>query len=118
MYLRNEARPGAQLTVPVHRGRDLLSGTLSAILDQAGLTVEELRRLMCYTVILEPDPEGRGYTVRVPVLPGCTTEGETRDEALANAREAIEGFIEGLNKAGEPVPEEKHSAELATVTIG
>jgi len=52
------------------------------------------------TVILEPDPEGRGHTVRVPVLPGCVTEGETRDEALANAREAIEGFIEGLNKAG------------------
>jgi predicted RNase H-like HicB family nuclease len=72
---------------------------------------------MRYTIVLEPDPEGRGYTVRVPALPGCITEGETRDEAVANAREAIEGFIAGLNKAGEPVPEEKHSAELETATI-
>ena len=48
---------------------------------------------MLYTVVLEPDDEGNGYTDRVPALPGCITEGRTRDEALANAREAIEGFI-------------------------
>ena len=72
---------------------------------------------MRYTVVLEPDPDGQGYTVRVPALQGCITEGQTRDEALANAREAIEGFIEGLNIAGEPIPEEKHPAELETVTI-
>ncbi len=72
---------------------------------------------MRYTVILEPDEEGRGYTVRVPALPGCITEGQTREEALANAREAITGFIEGLRKAGEPVPEEKEPVELATVAI-
>lgn len=73
---------------------------------------------MRYTVVLEPDSEGRGYTVRVPALPGCITEGQTRDEALANAREAIEGFIEGLQKAGDPVPVESQSAELATVVVG
>jgi predicted RNase H-like HicB family nuclease len=73
---------------------------------------------MRYTVVLEPDAEGRGYTVRVPALPGCITEGETRDEALANAREAIEGFIEGLRKVGDPVPVENQSAELATVVVG
>jgi len=72
---------------------------------------------MRYTVILEPDEEGRGYTVRVPALPGCITEGQTREEALANAREAITGFIEGLRKAREPVPEEKEPVELATVAI-
>lgn len=72
---------------------------------------------MRYTVVLEPDEEGRGYTVRVPALPGCVTEGSTREEALANAREAISGFIEGLKKAGEPVPEEKEPVELATVAV-
>ncbi|MEX2158813.1 MAG: type II toxin-antitoxin system HicB family antitoxin [Dehalococcoidia bacterium] len=72
---------------------------------------------MRYTVVLEPDDEGRGFTVRVPALPGCVTEGRTREEALANAREAILGYIEGLEKAGEPVPEETAPVELATVAV-
>ena len=72
---------------------------------------------MQYTIVLEPDEERRGYTVRVPALPGCVTEGRTREEALANAREAIIGFIEALEKAGEPVPEEKEAVELATVAV-
>ena len=62
---------------------------------------------MRYTVVLEPDDEGRGYTVRVPALPGCISEGRTREEALENAREAIEGFLEGLKKVGDPIPERR-----------
>lgn len=72
---------------------------------------------MKYTVVLEPDEEGQGYTVRVPALPGCLTEGRTREEALDNAREAIAGFIEALKRAGEPVPEEGEPVELATVAL-
>ena len=72
---------------------------------------------MRYSVVLEPDEEGRGYTVMVPALPGCITQGRTRDEALANAREAILGFIEALRKAGEPVPEERQPAELVQVAV-
>ena len=44
---------------------------------------------MRYTVVLDPDPEG-GFTVTVPAIPSVVTEGETEEEALANAREAIE----------------------------
>jgi predicted RNase H-like HicB family nuclease len=44
-------------------------------------------------VILESSEEG-GYTVYVPSLPGCISEGNTKDEALANIREAIELFLE------------------------
>jgi len=44
-------------------------------------------------VILEPSNEG-GYTVYVPSLPGCISEGETLDEALENIREAIELYLE------------------------
>lgn len=44
-------------------------------------------------VILEPSNEG-GYTAIVPSLPGCISEGDTRDEALANIREAIELYLE------------------------
>ena len=72
---------------------------------------------MKYTVVLDPDEDGLGYTVTVPALPGCVTEGATRAEALANAREAIAGFIEGLMPAGEPVPVEKDPVELATVSV-
>jgi len=57
-------------------------------------------------VVLEHSDEG-GYTVYVPSLPGCISEGDTKDEALANIREAIELFLEPvdvdqwLEKAGE-----------------
>ena len=70
-----------------------------------------------YTIVLEPNYLEEGYTVRVPILPGCITYGRTREEALERAKEAIEGFIEGLQKAGEPVPEEIAPAELETVTV-
>jgi predicted RNase H-like HicB family nuclease len=53
---------------------------------------------LLYSIVLEPDSEDRGFTVHVPALPGCITEGATRDEAIANAKEAIEGFIEALLK--------------------
>ena len=70
-----------------------------------------------YTIILEPKYPEEGYTVRVPALPGCITYGRSREEALERAKEAIAGFIEGLQKAGEPVPEEVTPAELDTVTV-
>jgi predicted RNase H-like HicB family nuclease len=54
-------------------------------------------------VILEPE-EGGGYHVYCPALPGCHSFGETTEEALANIRDAIAGYIESLKKAGEPVP--------------
>jgi predicted RNase H-like HicB family nuclease len=44
-------------------------------------------------VVLEPQEEG-GYTVYVPSLPGCTSEGDTKDDALRNVKEAIELYLE------------------------
>lgn len=44
-------------------------------------------------VVLEPSEEG-GYTAVVPALPGCVSEGNTREEALKNIREAIELYLE------------------------
>jgi len=57
-----------------------------------------------YKVILEWNEDGGGYTVTVPALPGCITEGDTVDEALENAREAIQGYLEALKAQGRPVP--------------
>lgn len=44
-------------------------------------------------IVLEPSDEG-GYTVYVPSLPGCISEGDTREEAIANIREAIDLYLE------------------------
>ena len=49
---------------------------------------------MRYPVILEPGSEG-GYSVMVPDLPGCYSQGDTYEEAIDNAREAIELHLEG-----------------------
>lgn len=63
------------------------------------------RKTYSYTVIFEPAEEG-GFTVTVPALPGCVTEGDTYEEAREMAVDAIKGYIESLVKDGEPVPEE------------
>ena len=60
-----------------------------------------------YTIRIHPaDPDETGFWVEVPALPGCVTQGETYEEAITNAEEAIEGFLEALAKAGQPIPRE------------
>ena len=51
-----------------------------------------------YTIELYPDKEEGGYTVLVPALPGCVSQGETVDECLARIKEAIEGYLECLRE--------------------
>lgn len=60
-----------------------------------------------FTVELYPDKEEGGYTAVVPSLPGCVSQGETLDETLARAREAIEGYIETLKEDGKEIPVEE-----------
>ncbi len=60
-----------------------------------------------YKVIFEPQKEG-GYIVTVPSLPGCISEGDTYDEALANIKEAIALYLESLQADGLPIPDENH----------
>jgi len=60
---------------------------------------------MRYTVVLERDEDG-GYVVSVPALPGCVSQGDTRNEALDNIREAIELYVEDCRAAGDPIPTE------------
>jgi antitoxin HicB len=54
-----------------------------------------------FKVILEwNEDDGGGYTVIVPALPGCITEGDTVEEAMNNAHEAITGYLEALKLQG------------------
>jgi predicted RNase H-like HicB family nuclease len=58
---------------------------------------------MKFVVTLEPDEDG--YIVaECPSLPGCLSQGKTREEALANITEAITGYLASLRKHGEPLP--------------
>jgi antitoxin HicB len=59
-----------------------------------------------YTVLFEPAEEG-GYVAFCPALPGLVTEGDTYEEARARVKEAIEGYLESLQKDGQPIPADK-----------
>jgi len=70
-----------------------------------------------YTIILEPDPEEGGYTVTVPALPGCVTQGETIEEAIVMAKDAIRLFIETLMAEGQPVPLEHEHPQAIIINV-
>ncbi|HDQ44945.1 MAG TPA: type II toxin-antitoxin system HicB family antitoxin [bacterium] len=60
-----------------------------------------------YKAMFEHQEEG-GYTVTIPSLPGCISEGDTYDEALTHIKEAMELYLESLKADGLPIPEENH----------
>ncbi|MCL4408122.1 MAG: type II toxin-antitoxin system HicB family antitoxin [Thermotogae bacterium] len=68
-----------------------------------------------YRIFLRKEPEG-GYTVIVPSLPGCVTFGNTIDESIKMAREAIELYLESLKAHGEEIPNEENILEY-TLTL-
>jgi len=70
-----------------------------------------------YTIILHPEPEEGGYSVTVPALPGCVTQGETIEEAIAMAKDAIALYIESLVADGEPVPEETEHPQAIVIEV-
>jgi predicted RNase H-like HicB family nuclease len=78
-----------------------------------------------YTIILTPDEKQGGYTATVPALPECVAQGGTLDEAIANAQDAIQDYIDALAKDRHPIPEEhthpipeEHThSQLATVRV-
>ncbi len=68
-----------------------------------------------FTVVLEPQPEG-GFTVSVPALPEVATEGETEEEALRMAEDAIRLVLEYRREHGLPVPSDA-SPRVRKITI-
>jgi predicted RNase H-like HicB family nuclease len=70
---------------------------------------------MRYTVVLEQEEDG-GFVASVPALPGCVSQGDTRDEVFRNIREAADLYIEDCVAVGDPVPTEvgREYLELTT----
>ena len=67
-------------------------------------------RVLSYRVILKPEPEG-GFTVTVPVLPGCITFGKDLEEAKEMVKDAIQVYLESLQKHSEPIFDDADTLE-------
>jgi predicted RNase H-like HicB family nuclease len=65
-------------------------------------------------VLIYPGEDGF-WVAECPSLPGCVSQGESRETAIANIREAIDGYILALQDDGIPVPEEHFDALLLAV---
>lgn len=65
-------------------------------------------------VIITSAEEG-GYVAECPSLPGCVSQGETRDETIKNIKEAIRGYIAALEHDGLPVPVERFNTLLVAI---
>jgi predicted RNase H-like HicB family nuclease len=67
-------------------------------------------------IILIPAEEG-GFTVEVPSLPGCISEGDTLEEAIENIRDAISEYIADMIASGEDVPPDLAPIQVRTVEV-
>ncbi|OGM59700.1 antitoxin HicB [Candidatus Woesebacteria bacterium RIFCSPLOWO2_01_FULL_39_10] len=74
------------------------------------------KNILEYTVIFEPAEEG-GYTVNVPAIPGCRTQGDTFEEAVANVKDAIIGCLEVLKEEGLEIPQEEPETVIVKVSV-
>lgn len=70
---------------------------------------------MKFTVVLEDAEEG-GFTVTVPSLPGCVSEGDSYDEALANIKDAIKLYLRAVAKETQELKKRKH-LRIAEITV-
>ena len=71
---------------------------------------------MKFNIILEPEKNG-GFSVIVPALDGCFTQGETEEEAIKNAKEAILCYLEGLEKVNQIKSKPKTILRKVEVTL-
>ncbi|MBX3402014.1 MAG: type II toxin-antitoxin system HicB family antitoxin [Phycisphaeraceae bacterium] len=58
---------------------------------------------MKFRVVIEQDEDGK-FIATAPSLPGCMSQGDSREEAMRNIADAIQGYLESLDKSGDPIP--------------
>ena len=74
-----------------------------------------IQGMMMRQVVIYPDPEDGGWVAEVPSLPGCISQGETKEHVIENVRDAIQTWIEGAQSVGMKVPEETFDVQLCVV---
>lgn len=77
---------------------------------------KKIAKVLKYTVVFEPAEEG-GYVVTVPALPGCVTQGETFEEAIEMAKDAIDGYLAVLKDEGQKPPTETEDVIVTKVAV-
>jgi predicted RNase H-like HicB family nuclease len=77
--------------------------------------VKKVHKVSAMRQVLLYKGEDNYWVAECPSLPGCVSQGRTKEEALANIREAIEGYIEALEEDRLPVPPEKFEAVAVVV---
>jgi predicted RNase H-like HicB family nuclease len=87
------------------------SGEMGDRLNRAIFSAEAMQMRQ---VLLHPGEDGY-WVVECPSLPGCVTQGRSKEEALENIKEAIRGYVESLRQDGLAVPEERFDALLVAV---
>ncbi|MCI0364833.1 MAG: type II toxin-antitoxin system HicB family antitoxin [Phycisphaerales bacterium] len=70
---------------------------------------------MKFRVLIEQDEDGK-FIASCPTLPGCVSDGVTRDDAVHNMKDAIEGYLTSLAKSGDPIPAPIHE-EIVEVNV-
>ena len=72
---------------------------------------------LTYSLAVEPHPEEGGYLAYFPALTGCHTWGESYEQAVRNAEEALVGYLEALQKNGESIPQENHPPGAVSLSV-
>jgi len=67
-------------------------------------------------VLLYPDHEDGGWIAEVPSLPGCLSQGDTREDAMTNIRDAVAVWIDGAKQVGLPVPVDSLEVQVCILT--
>lgn len=70
---------------------------------------------MHYRIVIAEDEDGT-FVAECPSLPGCISQGKTREAAIENIQEAIKGYLESLKKHGDPIPP-SISEEIVEVNV-
>ncbi|HEY4475172.1 MAG TPA: type II toxin-antitoxin system HicB family antitoxin [Candidatus Paceibacterota bacterium] len=70
-----------------------------------------------YTAVFEPDKKSGGFTVTIPALPGCISEGDTFEEALKNIKEAAILYLETAREENQEIPAEEKGVVVAPIEI-
>ena len=75
------------------------------------------KRIYQYTAIFEPDEKVGGFTVTIPTLPGCISEGDTFEKAAENIKEAASLYIEVMEQKKTEIPSETRGVVIAPIEV-
>lgn len=111
-YKVSHPRIAEILTVPFKRPiKPVYIRRLVVFIDEVGNSVDRLE----YQVVITPlsEEDGGGFAATVPDLPGCMSDGDTPEQAIANVQDAIAAWIEAAHDLGRPIPDPSRAVAIA-----